>query len=558
MQKNPKKTNINKEPIFFLPLGGCNEIGMNLNLYGYGGKWLMVDCGISFEDKLGIDVVMPDTTFIEERRSDLTGLVLTHAHEDHIGAVPYLWERFGCPVYATPFCLRIIKNKLEEIGLLGQVPLNEVPLGGKINLKPFNVEFLTLTHSIPEPNALVIRAGEHTVLHTGDWKLDPDPLVGNTAEIERLQTLGAQGVTALVCDSTNVFVEGRTGSEAVVREKMIDVVRKIKQGRVIVACFASNIARLETCLMAAKESGRKAVLAGRSLVRMDKAARETGYMKGLPSFFSEENIAQMTRDETLLICTGSQGEPRSALARIAYGHHPRVNVSAGDTVIFSARMIPGNEESITRLQEALIEQGVHVIRGEDMENIHVSGHPAREELEDMYRWVKPRIAIPVHGEPAFLREHAKLAHACGVEHTIVPHNGSLLKIERGEPHYCEDIPVGRYALDGNRIVPLFSEQMKGRAKLMSSGVVFVTLIFDKNQKLKQEPIISQVGALEEGQEEALTPILKDALKDSLQELDQELLKKSHVVEEVARIAVRRALNTLRGKKPVTIVHLLYS
>ncbi len=545
----------NTSPLFFLPLGGCNEIGMNLNLYGFQGKWLMIDCGVSFEDKLGVDVVMPDTTFIEEKRKDLIALVLTHAHEDHIGAVPYLWERFQCPVFATPFCLRIVKNKLEEAGLLGQVPLHEVPLGGKIKLPPFDVEFLTLTHSIPEPNALVIRAGEHKVLHTGDWKLDPDPLVGNSAEIKRLKTLGQEGVTALVCDSTNVFVEGRTGSEASVREKLIDVVKKTHSGRIIIACFASNIARLETCLVAARESGRKAALAGRSLVRMDQAARETGYIKGFPPFFSEEEAAEMARDETFLICTGSQGEPRSALARIAYGNHPRLKLSAGDTVIFSARMIPGNEEPITRLQEALIEQGITVIRGEDMENIHVSGHPARDELKDMYAWVKPKISIPVHGEPAFLRAHAKLALECGAERTIIARNGSLLKIENDEIDYHEEVTSGRYALDGNRVVPMFSEQMKGRVKLMSAGVVFVTLMFDKNHRLRQSPLISQVGALEEGQEDELIPILQEALTEALQELDRELLKKSHVVEEVARVTVRRTLNALRGKKTVVMVHM---
>ncbi|MFN9001593.1 MAG: ribonuclease J, partial [Holosporales bacterium] len=372
------------EHLYFLPLGGSGEIGMNMNLYAYQNKWLMVDCGITFTRDLGIEVLMPDPSFIAERRKDLVGLVLTHAHEDHIGAVPYLWERLRCPIFATPFTAFLVREKLKEVGLLKQAIVTEVPLDSEITLDPFKIRYITLTHSIPEPNALAISTDAGTVIHTGDWKIDPEPFVGAQTDIKTLSQYGDQGVLALVCDSTNAFVHGRTGSEAEVRSELAGLIAQQKN-RVVVACFASNVARVESAALAGQSAGRKVVLAGRSLFRMDDAARSCGYMKGMPKFLDEDKVKGLRRDETLIICTGSQGEPRSALARIASGQHPRIKLDAGDTVIFSSRVIPGNEDAIKVLQNQLHDLGVHVITDHE-EEVHVSGHPARDELKDMYAW----------------------------------------------------------------------------------------------------------------------------------------------------------------------------
>lgn len=445
--KIQENSRYNPDDLLFLPLGGCNEIGMNLNLYGFQKKWLMVDCGITFGDQLGIEIIMPDISFITKQQEDLIGLVVTHAHEDHIGAIPYLWEKLLCPIYATPFTVRILKAKLQEVGLLEKVPIFEVPLNGEVDLSPFKINFISLTHSIPEPNALAIRTAAGTVIHTGDWKLDPDPLVGEATDVQALRNFGEEGVLALVCDSTNVFVKGKTDSEASVRNHLIQLVKEQKEGRVIIACFASNVARLASCAVAAQESGRLPVLVGRSMIRMEKAARELGYLKGLPPFLTEDEAESLDRHKILLISTGSQGEARSALARMSSNEHPRLKLTAGDTVIFSARMIPGNEISVKGIQEQLIDLGVTVIHADEVEGIHVSGHPAREDLKDMYSWIQPKILVPIHGEPTHLREQAKYAQALGVQKVIVPYNGSLINLTSKEPTVIEEIPHGRLALD---------------------------------------------------------------------------------------------------------------
>ncbi|HET6223250.1 MAG TPA: ribonuclease J, partial [Dongiaceae bacterium] len=419
------------DEVLFLALGGAGEIGMNLNLYGHAGKWLMIDLGVTFGDDAtpGIEVIMPDIGFIEERRRDLAGLVLTHAHEDHIGAVPYLWPRLGCPIFATPFTASLVREKLREVGLAQAAPITEIPMSGRFSVGPFELELVTLTHSIPEPNAVVIRTKFGTLLHTGDWKLDPEPLVGPLADEAALRRLGDEGVLAMICDSTNALVHGQSGSEGEVRESLQELVGRLP-GRIAVACFASNVARVETIARVAAAHDRQVALVGRSLWRITEAARENGYLADIPPFITEHDIGYLPRDKALLICTGSQGEPRSALARIARDDHPTVSLEKGDTVIFSSRIIPGNERSIGELQNGLVRLGVEIITERD-HFVHVSGHPARDELLAMYQWVRPRIAIPVHGEARHLRAHARLAESGQVGQALVIENGDVVRLAPG-------------------------------------------------------------------------------------------------------------------------------
>ena len=545
-----------KDELLFLPLGGAGEIGMNLNLYGHDGRWLAIDCGVTFGDDTtpGIDVIMPDPTFIADRRADLVGLVLTHAHEDHLGAVPYLWPRLKCTVYATPFAANVLRRKLKETSLHGKVPIVELPMSGHVSLAPFDLELVTLTHSIPEPNAVVIRTKLGTVLHTGDWKLDPEPLVGPLTDEAALRKLGDEGVLAMVCDSTNALVPGASGSEAEVREGLMKLVAG-RKGRVAVACFASNIARLETAALVATAHNRHAGLVGRSLYRMEEAARETGYLKDLPAFVNEHDLEFLPRDGVLMLCTGSQGEPRSALARIARGQHPHARLEPGDTVIFSSRVIPGNERSIGRLQDDLAKLGVDVITTRDA-FVHVSGHPARDELATMYQWVRPKIAVPVHGEHRHMRAHAALAEACQVPQAAVVENGQILRLAPGPAEIVGEVQSGRLALDGTNLVPLSGELMRERHRLAFSGSVTATLVIDKAGTLVAEPQISASGLIDPAQEEELHDRIADAIHDAIGAMDSASRRNDDAVREAARRSVRRAVQAAHGKKPMTDIHLV--
>ena len=452
------------DELVFLPLGGTGEIGMNLNLYGHAGKWLIVDLGVMFRDKSSyeLDVIMADPSFISERREDIAGLVLTHAHEDHIGAVPYLWTWLRCPIYATPFTASLVARKLREAGLAKKAKITEVPMSGKFDVGPFSIELVTLTHSIPEPNAVVIRTSLGTVVHTGDWKLDPDPLVGPTADEETLINIGESGVLATVCDSTNALVEGRSGSEADLRRSLIDIIGRFEQ-RVAVGCFASNVARLETLAIAAEANGRYAALVGRSLWRMHDAARENGYLTDIPDFLTPKEAGYLPCDEVLLICTGSQGEARATLPRVAAGRHPEITLEKGDAAIFSSRIIPGNEASIRRLQTRLMQMGVDVVTAED-EFVHVSGHPAREELTQMYQWLRPHIAIPVHGEHAHLDAHAGLARECQVPNVLRIENGDMVKLAPGRAHIVSRVKSGQLGVERGQLIQLEPDAEPSREK----------------------------------------------------------------------------------------------
>jgi ribonuclease J len=546
-----------KDDLFFLPLGGTGEIGMNLNLYGHAGKWLMIDCGVTFGDDNapGIDVIMPDPQFIERRRDSLLALVLTHAHEDHLGAVPYLWKRLRCPVYATPFTATVLRDKLEQAGLLGEVPITVIGMSERFDIGPFDLQLITLTHSIPEPNAVVLRTPVGTVLHTGDWKLDPDPLVGDTTDEAALKQLGEDGVLAMIGDSTNALVEGKSGSEAEVRDSLMALVGEYKT-RVAVACFASNIARVQTIAEVAAAHGRSVALVGRSLWRITEAARTTGYLADIAPFVADEEAAVLPRDKVLLICTGSQGEPRAALPRIARDDHSHIKLVENDVVIFSSRIIPGNEVSIGRLQNQLASMGVKVITERD-HFVHVSGHPARDELIHMYQWVRPTIAVPVHGEARHLYGHAELARACQVPFAPIIANGDVVRLSPDGPEIVGQVQTGRLAVDGTELLPVGDETLRSRNRMQHNGFAILTLAVDQSGRVLDEPQLSAPGILSDSDSDLdLADDILDDVLDMISAMPPAQLRDDEALSEQARRVVRRGFRERRGKNPTTEVHLV--
>jgi ribonuclease J len=543
------------DALFFVPLGGAGEIGMNLNVYGHRGQWLIVDCGVTFgeeEHQPGVDVIMADPAFILERRDRLLGIVATHAHEDHIGAIPYLWPQLQCPVWATPFTAAVLRAKLVESGLADRVRITTVPMSGRFQIGPFDLELITLTHSIPEPNAVVIRTGAGTVLHTGDWKLDPEPLIGSPTDEARLREVGDEGVLAIVCDSTNALRPGTSGSEGELRASLTELISRY-DGRVVVACFASNVARLSTIYHAARANDRDVALVGRSLWRIDKAARETGYLADVPRFLTEDEAGYVPRDKILMICTGSQGEPRAALARIARDDHPNVTLEEGDVAIFSSRIIPGNETAINRLHNALLRLGVEVVTAED-HFVHVSGHPARDELVRMYQMVRPRVAIPVHGEARHLLAHADLARQCQVPHGLVIENGDMVRLDPGGASVIDEVPVGRIAQDGKNLLPLGGDVLKQRRRLGSEGSVVATLVVDRRGWLAAPPQIALIGLAEASAEPAAA--LGGALANAMEGLPAPMRHDDNAVRDTARRIVRREMKARFGKRPLIEIQLV--
>lgn len=545
------------DALYFLPLGGAGEIGMNLNLYHHAGSWLMVDLGVSFGDDSvpGVDVVMADPAYISERREDLAGLVVTHAHEDHIGAIQYLWPELRCPVYATPFTATVLRAKLREVPFGGQVKIIEVPLSGRFNVGPFDIELITLTHSVPEPNALVIRTPAGSVLHTGDWKFDPAPQVGDPPDQAALRALGHQGITALIGDSTNVLVSGRSGSEEEVAETFMQLFGEFPGRRIAVSCFATNVARLHSIATAAAAHGRDTALVGRSLRRMDEAARATGYLRDLPPFVSEHDAGFLPRGAQVLIVTGSQGEPRAALSRIASGDHPEVDLESGDVVIFSSREIPGNEKAIARIQNALVRRGIEILTVDEAP-VHVSGHPARDELAEMYGLVRPSLAIPVHGEARHLAAHAQLALDCQVPRALVAENGVVMRIAPGEPEAVGRVPTGRLCVDGRRVMPVGSVQLRSRTRMLHNGAVVVVLVVDKAGVLLADPRLSVTGLLDDEDDAPEIAAIIQAVRDAVQKLGSTERRDDAAVTEVVRVAVRRIFHAAQGRRPVTDVQLV--
>jgi ribonuclease J len=542
--------------LYFVPLGGSGEIGMNLNLYAYRGQWLMLDCGVTFGDdaQAGVDVVMPDPAFIVERKDKLLGIVATHAHEDHIGAIPYLWPQLQCPIWATPFTASLLKAKMAEAGLADRAQITIVPMSGRFSIGPFDLELITLTHSIPEPNAVAIRTPAGTVMHTGDWKLDPDPLIGDVTDEAALIRIGDEGVLAMIGDSTNALKEGTSGSEAELRESLTDLIGRY-QGRVAVACFASNVARLHTIANAAQAHGRDVALIGRSLWRMDKAARENGYLIDLPRFLTEEEAGYVPTDRILLICTGSQGEPRAALARIAREDHPHIVLDEGDVVIFSSRIIPGNEKAISRLQNELVKLGVEIVTEAD-HFVHVSGHPARAELVRMYQMVRPQVAVPVHGEARHLAAHAELAMECQVADALIIENGDVVRFDAQGATIEGQVPAGRIASDGRRLLPIDGTVFQQRRRVGNQGALVATLVVDQAGGLVAPPGMSLIGLVEAHDVADTSAVLRDAVTAAVESLPRAMRRDDGSVRDAANRALRKAINERIGKRALIEVQLI--
>ena len=534
------------DELLFLALGGSGEIGMNVNLYGCRGKWLMADLGLTFADAgtPGVDLILPDLEFIEARRDDLVGIVLTHGHEDHIGALPYLAADLKVPLYATPFTAGLIAGKLEEEGLTGQVRLVVIERGGSIELDPFRVTYVPLAHSIPEGNGLLIETPHGNIFHTGDWKLDDAPVLGHPSSAATLTALGDAGVLALVCDSTNVFQDAASGSESSVHAGLLSEVRKAK-GRVVVTTFASNAARLETIGRVATEAGRQVCVAGRSLDRILKVAKATGYLRDFPEVLRFDEAMKIPREELLVIATGGQGEPRAALGRIAFGSH-ELKIGEGDTVIFSSKQIPGNEIAIGRIMNALADMAVQTVT-ERQAHIHVSGHPGRPELAEMYRYIRPDILVPVHGEARHLREQARFGLECGIPRAIVQQNGDVVRLAPKGPKKIGSERVGRLVLDGDVILPEGGVTINQRRKLSVNGVINVALAVGRDRRLNGAPVVRALGVPVEVDADDFMADATDAATRAYGEGDRDK------VSEAVRLAVRRCATLWTGKKPLVEV-----
>jgi ribonuclease J len=548
--------------LVFAPLGGVGEIGMNLAIYGFGDnrrrQWLIVDCGVSFaaEEHLpGVDLILPDIRYLLEERKNIVGLVLTHGHEDHLGALIDLWPRLKVPVYATPFTAALFEAKrLSEPGA-PQIPVNVVPLRGRLTLGPFEVEFIDVAHSIPESNALAIRTAAGTVLHTGDWKIDPTPLVGPRTDAARLTELGNEGVLALIGDSTNAVRDGRSPSEADVARTIAELVRTAP-ARVAVTTFASHVGRMRAVADAARAADREVVLVGRAMERVAQVARETGYLDGVQDFRSADSYGYLPPDKVLALCTGSQGEPRAALARIAEDEHPEVTLGRGDRVIFSSRAIPGNEKAVDRIINGLIAQGVEVIT-DRTHLVHVSGHPRRAELLDMISWVRPKILVPVHGEALHLSEHAELARRAGVPQVLVCRNGDLVQLAPGHAAIIDKVPSGRLYKDGSLLIEAETRTVAARRRLSFSGVVTVAVAVTDKGQLVADPEIELIGIPDhDAGNAAMIEVARDAVEAAFESLPKPRRRDPDAVAEALRRAVRGAIASRWNKKPICHVHVL--
>jgi ribonuclease J len=547
--------------LVFGPLGGVGEIGMNLSIYGLGdgGKrtWLAVDLGVSFagDDLPGVDLIMPDVGFLAEERRNLVGLVLTHAHEDHFGAIIDLWPRLRCPIYATPFTAALFEAKrLGEPGA-PDIPIKVVPLGSRLTLGPFDVELVSVSHSIPESNALIIRTPLGNVLHTGDWKLDPTPVIGPPTEEGKLRRLGEEGCLALIGDSTNAVRDGRSPSETDVARTLLELIVSAK-GRVAVTTFASNVARMRAVAEGARVAGREVVVIGRAMARVEQVARETGYLDGIQDFRSAEFYGHLPPDKVVALCTGSQGEPRAALARISTDDHPEVTLGKGDRVIFSSRTIPGNEKAVGRVVNGLIRQGIEVIT-DRTHLVHVSGHPRRDEMTELYGWVKPRIAVPVHGEALHLAEHAALARKAGVPQVIMCGDGDLVQLAPEPAGVVDELPAARLYKDGRLLIEAKATTVSERRRLSFAGVVIVSMAIDDKGTLLASPEVELVGIPQVNADKAsMTEIAYDAVVQTFEQLPRPRRRDPDAVEESIKRAVRAAVAGNWGKKPVCIVHVV--
>lgn len=550
-----------QQQLVFAPLGGIGEIGMNLSIYGIGDdrrhSWLAVDVGVSFasEEHLpGIDLVFPDIRYLVQERKSLAGIVLTHAHEDHFGALIDLWPQLRVPVYATPFTAALLEAKRAGEPGAPQIPVTIVPLGGRVQIGPFDVEFVSMAHSIPEANALIIRTPVGAVLHTGDWKIDPTPILGAPTDEAKLRALGQEGCIALIGDSTNAVREGRSPSEADVAKTIAGLIRTAR-GRVAVTTFASNVARLKAVADAARAADREVVVVGRAMERITQVARETGYLDGVQEFRSAEFYGHLPPDKVVALCTGSQGEPRAALSRIAEDQHPNVTLSKGDRVIVSARAIPGNEKAIGRVLNGLIDQGIEVIT-DRTHLVHVSGHPRRAELEELIGWVKPKVLIPAHGEALHLHEHATLARRLGVPTVIECRNGDLVELAP-QPGIIDEVPAGRIYKDGTVLIEADSRTIADRRRLSFAGAISVALAITDKGDLAADPEIDMIGIPERGRNgELMSNIAFEAAIETFETLPRGRRRDPDSVAKAVRGAVRGVIAQNWGKKPMCHVHVL--
>jgi len=550
-----------KEDFIFCPLGGSGEIGMNMNLFAYGNsenrKWIIVDIGVTFADDSvpGIDLIYPDPGFIVDKKNDLMGIVLTHAHEDHIGAIAHIWPKLLCDIYATPFTSVLIQEKFKEKKIDIGKKLKIVELNGVVNLYPFEIEFVTLTHSILEPNGLSIKTPAGIVLHTGDWKCDPNPLIGETINEKKLKQIGNKGVLAMICDSTNVFSPGRAGSESDVRNSLLKIMEKRKK-RIIVTSFASNVARMESIFYCAKKTGRQISLVGRSMNRIYKAARQCGYLKNLIKPIDPRESKKISREKIVYLCTGSQGEPNGAMMRISSFIHPDVSIESGDSVIFSSKIIPGNEKKLYKLHNQLVKNGIEVV-SEENEFVHVSGHPNREDLKDMYNWVKPQSVIPVHGEHRHMIEHINFAKEMQVRYPVQVENGDIVQLYPGEkPQVVDKAPVGRMYVDGNISVGEESQSVKERKILSYNGFLEITIIINNSGSIVKKPLISFKGIPSNGDNDSFVFDLEYKINDICKTFSLKNSKQEDNLIEAIKTNCRKAIKEKTGKRPFTNVNLV--
>ena len=550
---------MSKEELLFCPLGGSGEIGGNMNLYAYGKendhKWIIVDMGVSFADESvpGIDLIMPDAGFIIEKKDDLLGIVLTHAHEDHIGAVAHIWPSLNCKICATPFTAALIFEKFKEKKIDISSHLEVVPLNDKVKLGSFEIDFITLTHSILEPNGLSIKTPLGTVLHTGDWKIDPNPLIGGQIDEKKIKSIGNNGVTAMICDSTNIFSPGRAGSESEVRDSLLRIM-EIKTGRILVTSFASNVARMESIFFCAKKTGRNICLVGRSMQRIYKAAKKCGYLQGLLEPLEPRDAKKVAKNKILYLATGSQGEPMGAMTRIIKGTHPDVHLERGDCVIFSSKIIPGNEKKLYHLQNLIVKNKMEMI-SEENAFVHVSGHPNRDDLKDMYNWVKPQCVIPVHGEHRHMAEHVSFAKEMQVPKTLLIENGDIIKILPGnKPEIIDKAPFGQIYLDGNIKVETDSQSIKDRKNLSVNGYLEITLIVSNNGNIKK-PVISYKGIPEKNEDDAFIFDVEDEIMSICRTFSMNNKKQQQNLIETLKQNCRRIVKEKTGKKPFTSINI---
>ena len=549
-----------QEELLFCPLGGSGEIGMNMNLFAYGKpdnqKWIMVDIGVTFADDSipGIDLIYPDPGFIIDKKDDLLGIILTHAHEDHIGAIAHIWPQIKCKIFSTPFTAVLIKEKFKEKRIDIGNNLKIVNLNGTIDLKPFKVEFITLTHSILEPNGLRIETPAGNILHTGDWKCDPNPLIGDKINSKRLKEIGDKGVLAMICDSTNVFSTGRAGSELDVRKSLLNLMSRLKK-RIIVTSFASNVARMESIFYCAEKLGRQISLVGRSMHRIYKAAKECGYLKNIMNPIDSRDAKKISREKIVYLCTGSQGEPMGAMMRIASYVHPDVLIEKGDSVIFSSKIIPGNERKLYKLHNQLVRDGIEVI-SEESDFVHVSGHPNREDLNDMYDWVRPKAVIPVHGEHRHMKEHINFAKEKQIPYPIKVENGDIVKIYPGKkPEIYDKAPSGRLYVDGSVSVEEDSKSIKERKNISSNGYMEVTILVTPKGNIHKRPIISFKG-LPVIKEEEFIYGLEEEIEKTSKTFSLNNKKQEQNLIDALKISCRKYSKEKTGKKPFTNINIV--